>query len=288
MDNVAVLVPFALAILAIVFVVWFVRYQLRLRAVTETLIDAEEALDQGDVERARLLTSPLLARYPNVPVVQDFAADVLYATGDPLSAASLYERAMKKLGGPRVAPKLVAAYAALNRAGDARRVAAFAPDDPMTRLALAWSELAAVGGDRAKGRALADDLAGDTELRSTAAGDAMANVREAIASANAGDSGRARAALERASARRDELAPHDRAFIGYLRGLARLQRAATSGVGGGWWGARSWRASVPRWGGCGSGLPRWKRGAAGTGCFSARVGPRPLPRRSARWSSSGS
>src|SRR5207245_1920829 len=133
------------------------------------LSDAGEALDKGEVERARELTAPLLARYPTVPVVQDVAADVLYATGDPLSAASLYERAMKKLGGPRVAPKLVAAYAALNRAGDARRVAAFAPDDPMTRLALAWSALAAVGGDRAKGRALAADLAGDTEVRSPAA-----------------------------------------------------------------------------------------------------------------------
>src|SRR3989442_3785407 len=173
MDNIAVLAPFVVAALAIVFVVWFVRYQLRLRAVTETLIDAEEALDQGDVERARLLTAPLLARYPTVPVVQDVAADVLYATGDPLSAASLYERAMKKLGGPRVAPKLVAAYAALNRAGDARRVAALAPDDPMTRLPLAWSELAAVGGDRPKGRALADALAGQPSSRSTAPGEPM-------------------------------------------------------------------------------------------------------------------
>ena len=210
------------------------RYQLRLRAVTETLIDAEEALDRGEVERARELTAPLLAKYPGVPVVQDVAADVLYANGDPLSAASLYERAMKKLGGPRIAPKLVAAYAALDRAGDARRVAALAPDDPMTRLALAWSELAAAGGDRAKGRALADDLAQDAELRSTAAGDAMANVLEAIALATVGESARSRAALDRASAKRDEFAPHDRAFIGYLGGIALLQLGATSDARATW------------------------------------------------------
>jgi tetratricopeptide (TPR) repeat protein len=232
--DLSLVAALAIAGLATLFVVWLIRYQLRLRAVTETLIEAEEALDKGEVERARELTAPLLARYPTVPVVQDVAADVLYATGDPLSAASLYERAMKKLGGPRVAPKLVAAYAALNRAGDARRVAAMAPDDPMTRLALAWSELAAVGGDREKGRALADELAGDAELRSTPAGDAMANVLEAIASATAGDSARARAALDRASAKRDELAPQDRAFVGYLGGIALLQLGAVSDARATW------------------------------------------------------
>ncbi|HYR93316.1 MAG TPA: hypothetical protein VEP48_03830 [Methylomirabilota bacterium] len=224
----SVLLPLTLALAAVLFVVWFVRYQLRLRAVTEALVDAEDALDRGEVERARELTAPILARYPQLSIVQDVAADVLYANGDPLSAASLYERAMKKLGGPRVAPKLVAAYAALNRAGDARRVAALAPDDPMTRLALAWSELAAVGGDRDKGRALADELAGDTELRSTPAGDAMALVLEAIAAARAGDTARARRALDRASARREELAAHDRAFVGYLGGIALLEMGALS------------------------------------------------------------
>lgn len=218
------------AVVAVVAVVallgWFFRYQLRLRAVSDSLMEAEEALDRGEVERARELTAPLLARYPRLPIVQDVAADVLYAGGDPLSAASLYERAMKKLGGPRVAPKLVAAYAALNRAGDARRVAAMAPDDPMTRLALTWSELAAVGGDRDKGRALASDVAADTELRSTAAGDAMACVLEAIAAARLGEAARARGLLDRASARRAEIAPHDRAFVGYLGGIALLELGA--------------------------------------------------------------
>ncbi len=211
----------ALALLA-----YFVWYQWRLQGVTEALVEAEEALDDGEVERARQLAAPILAKYPQLPIVQDVAADVLYANGDPLSAASLYERAMKKLGAARVAPKLVAAYAALNRAGDARRVAALAPDDPMSRLALTWSELAAVGGDREKGRSLADDLARDAELRATAAGDAMANVLEAIAAARAGEASRARAALDRASSRREELAAHDSAFIGYLGGIALLEMGA--------------------------------------------------------------
>ena len=226
MSDLGALLPFVVAIAAAAFVIWFVRYQLSLGRVTETLIDAEEALDRGDVERARELAAPILSRYPGLAIVQDVSADVLYANGDPLSAASLYERAMKKLGAPRVAPKLVAAYAALNRPGDARRVAALAPDDPMTRLALAWCELAAVGGDREKGRALAEDLGRDAELRSTPAGQAMADVLEAIAAARAGETGRARAALDRASALRSELAAHDRAFVGYLGGIAFLEMGA--------------------------------------------------------------
>ncbi len=234
MDDPGVVVGIIVALAALGLVAWFVRYQLRLQAVTETLIDAEDALDRGEVERARELVAPILTRYPRLAIVQDVAADVLYANGDPLSAAALYERAMKKLGGPRVAPKLVAAYAALNRAGDARRVAALAPDDPMTRLALAWSELAAVGGDREKGRVLADALAGDTELRSTAAGDAMALVLEAIAAARSGDAARARAALDRAGARRDELAAHDRAFVGYLGGIALLEMGALADARATW------------------------------------------------------
>jgi tetratricopeptide (TPR) repeat protein len=225
-DNFGVLILLTGAVAALFLIGWFVRYQLKLRDVSDMLLLAEEALDRGDVERARELAAPLLARYPQLPVVQDVAADVLYANGDPLSAASLYERAMKKLGAERVAPKLVAAYAALNRAGDARRVAALAPSDPMTRLALTWSELAAVGGDRDRGRVLAEEISLDRSLRSTAAGDAMADVLEAIAAARGGQTGRARDALDRASARRPELAGHDRAFVGYLGGIALLEMGA--------------------------------------------------------------
>ena len=234
MDNLGVLLAVIGAIAALALLLYFLGYQLRLQRVTEALVDAEEALDRGEVERARELAAPILAKYSQLPVVQDVAADVLYANGDPLSAASLYERAMKKLGAPRVAPKLVAAYAALNRAGDARRVASLAPDDPMTRLALAWSELAAVGGDREKGRALADDLQSDTQLRATAAGDAMASVLQAIAAARSGDTTRARAALDRAKARRAELAAHDGAFIGYLAGVALLEMGAIADARATW------------------------------------------------------
>jgi tetratricopeptide (TPR) repeat protein len=225
-DNFGVLLLLVGAVLALLLLGWFVTYQLRLRDVSDTLLEAEEALDRGEVERARELAAPLLARYPQLPIVQDVSADVLYANGDPLSAASLYERAMKKLGAERVAPKLVAAYAALNRAGDARRVAALAPNDPMTRLALAWSELVAIGGDRERGRVMAEEIALDRSLRSTAAGDAMADVLEAIAAAGAGQTGRARNALDRASTRREELAGHDRAFVGYLGGIALLEMGA--------------------------------------------------------------
>lgn len=228
MDNPGVLIAVIAGLLGLALLAYFALTQVRLRGVSETLIDAEEALDRGEVERARELVAPILARYPRLPIVQDVAADVLYANGDPLSAASLYERAMKKLGPERVAPKLVAAYAALNRAGDARRAAAMAPDDPMTRLALTWSELAAVGGDRDKGRALADGIARDAELRSTPAGDAMAYVLEAIASARAGQTGRAREALDRASVLREKLLAHDRAFVGYLGGIALLEMGARS------------------------------------------------------------
>lgn len=228
------LIVLGAALLALALLAYFAVTQMRLRKVSETLIDAEEALDRGEVESARAMVAPVLARYPRLPIVQDVAADVLYANGDPLSAASLYERAMKKLGPGRVAPKLVAAYAALNRAGDARRVAAMAPGDPMTLLALTWSELAAVGGDRDKGRALADDIARDAELRSTAAGDAMANVLEAIASARAGQTVRARAALDRASALREKLAAHDRAFVGYLGGIALLEMGARADARATW------------------------------------------------------
>ena len=226
MDNPGVLLVFIAALIALGLLAWFARNQMRFSRVSQTLIEAEEALDRGEVELARDMVAPILTRYPQLPIVQDVAADVLYATGDPLSAASLYERAMKKLGPGRVAPKLVAAYAALNRAGDARRVAALAPDDPMTRLALTWSELAAVGGDREKGSALADGIGRDTELRSTPAGDAMAWVLEAIAAARAGQTGRARDALDRASTLREQLAAHDRAFVGYLGGIALLEMGA--------------------------------------------------------------
>jgi hypothetical protein len=62
----------------------------------------------------------------------------------------------------------------------------------------------------------------------------MANVLEAIAAARGGDTSRARAALARASTRRDEVAAHDRAFIGYLGGIALLEMGAVADARATW------------------------------------------------------
>ena len=79
---------------------------------------ARRALDRGELERARELVSPLLGRFGSITFIRKLAAEILYASGDPLSAAMLFEQAAKKL--PRdhaIAVGLVASYAALNRAG---------------------------------------------------------------------------------------------------------------------------------------------------------------------------
>src|SRR5688500_12282575 len=171
---------------SVVLVAAFAAYQLRLRRFSATLLATEEALDAGDVRRARELMAPLLSRFHRFPLVQEVAADVLYAAGDPLSAASLWESAMKRLGAPRIAARLVAAYAALNRGGDARRVAALVPEDRLASLALAWSELVATGGDRARGLALAESLVADVERSENATLAAMSAAVAASAAAQRG------------------------------------------------------------------------------------------------------
>lgn len=195
-----------------------VAYELRLRRFSATLVAVEEALDAGDLPRARETMAPLLARFHAFPLVQEVAADVLYAAGDPLSAASLWESAMKRLGAPRIAPRLVAAYAALNRGGDARRVAALVPEDRLASLALSWSELVATGGDRDRGTALADSLIGDVERSENATVAAMTAAVAAIAAARRGDPAGVHARL--AAMRRTTPTPHDAAFLGYLAGVA--------------------------------------------------------------------
>jgi hypothetical protein len=203
---------------SVVLVGAFVAYQIRLRRFSATLVAAEEALDAGELQRARELMAPLLARFHKFPLVQEVAADVLYAAGDPLSAASLWESAMKKLGAPRIAARLVAAYAALNRGGDARRVAALVPEDRLASLALAWSELAATGGDRARGLVLADSLVADVELSENATVAAMTAAVAAIADAHRGDRVGMSAKLE--AMRVAKPTPHDAAFLRYLAGIA--------------------------------------------------------------------
>jgi tetratricopeptide (TPR) repeat protein len=208
-----------LALAALVaFVAGSVAYQQRLRRFSATLTAVEEALDADDTKRARDLMAPLLARFHKFPLVQEVAADVLYAAGDPLSAASLWEQAMKELGVTRVAPRLVAAYAALNRAGDARRVAALVPNEPLAQLALAWSELAANGGDRERGAVLAAELVGDVERSPNATVAAMTAAVAAIADAQRGDGAGMLAKLE--AMRRATPTQSDAAFLGYLAGVA--------------------------------------------------------------------
>ena len=233
-DNLAVLGAVALAVLVAALGTWFVRYQLSLRVATETMVDAEEALDAGEIERARTLMAPLLTRFPKLAVVQEVSADVLYAGGDPLSAASLWEQAMKRLGPARVAPRLVAAYTALNRPGDARRVAALVPDDGLARVTLAWCELAAIGGDRDRGRALADEIGRDATLRATVSGEAMASALCAIAQGRAGDRDAMHASVESARERMRDLSPQDRAFIAYLIGIAQRESGATEDARATW------------------------------------------------------
>jgi tetratricopeptide (TPR) repeat protein len=209
----------ALAVVSLIaFVTGMAAYRQRLRRFSATLVAVEEALDADDLGRAREVMAPLLARFHTFPLVQEVAADVLYAAGDPLSAASLWERAMKQLGPTRVAPRLVAAYAALNRGGDARRVAALVPNEPLAQLALAWSELVATGGDRERGAALAAELVREVERAPNATVAAMTAAVAAIADAQRGD--RAGVTLKLEAMRRAKPTSNDAAFLGYLAGVA--------------------------------------------------------------------
>ena len=161
---------------------------------------AERALDAGQLARARSLVGPLLERYPQLTFVRKIAAEVLYASGDPLSAADLFERVLQRRPGDRACViGMVAANAALDRSGDARAAAALLPGDVDVRLALAWSELVALGGDR-QARAVAAALRGDP-----------ADVRAALAAA------------ERVAA---TVRATDRAFVGYLGAVALRESGA--------------------------------------------------------------
>ncbi len=183
--------------------------------------EARVTLDRGDPAGARALLAPLLARYPTLPLVEKASAEVLYASGDPLSAASLYERAARRRRGDReIAVGLVASYAALNKAGDARRAAALAPDDVDVRLALAWSELVALGGDRARGCDIAEELSSHAYRSRIKDGAAIAMLATlyALAAARRGYPAAARSLLLEIGSPRP-LGPHNKAFIVYLRGV---------------------------------------------------------------------
>src|SRR5689334_18217452 len=140
---------------------------------------ARRALDRGDLKAARMLVAPLLGAFVSVTFIRKLAAEVLYASGDPLSAASLFEQAAKRLPDRAVAVGLVASYAALNRAGDARRGASLMPEQIDVRLALAWAELDALGGDRARGAALVAAIASDPDVAASPERIAMHRALEA-------------------------------------------------------------------------------------------------------------
>jgi len=204
---------------AIVFVVALVAYLIRHQRFLSRLTRAEALVAADDLAAARSLVSPLMDRFPGIAAVQRVAGLVLYASGDPLSAASLLERSRAVDATAIVA--LVASYAALNKAGDARRAAERSPDHPDVTLALAWAELVATGGDRERGAELAHALGNGTPSRA-----AMAGTLRAIAAARRGDADGMQDQLRAAEARRTELSPSVRAFIGYLGGIALRESGA--------------------------------------------------------------
>lgn len=212
--------PLALAAAGL-FVAGLVGYLARHLRFLVTLARAERALALGDEPTARSLVAPLLDRTPGFPAVQRISGLVLYRAGDPLSAATLLEAAARAHRDRDTVATLTAAYAALNKAGDARRSAALLPTDPDVRLALAWAELVALGGDRARGAALVAALPADTPGRQ-----AMAAALRAVVAARAGDPATVRRALRAAEERYALLAPDERAFLGYLGGVALREAGA--------------------------------------------------------------
>ena len=182
---------------------------------------ARRAVDSGDLDTARRLVAPLLGRFGTVTLVRKIAGEILYASGDPLSAAALFEQAAKRLPRDRaIAVGLVASYAALNRAGDARRSAALLPDHVDVRLALAWSELVAIGGDRNAGAELVADIARDSDLATSAERRSMHHALSAIAAAYSGDREALGSRVARAEHEAARVRVADRAFVAYLSGVA--------------------------------------------------------------------
>ncbi|MDP9266636.1 MAG: hypothetical protein M3O91_11045, partial [Chloroflexota bacterium] len=94
----------------------FVAYLVRHQRFLGLIARADDLVRDGRLADARAILAPPLDRYPRFPPLERAAADVLYASGDPLSAAVLYERAARSSRDPRIAVGLVAAYAALNKA----------------------------------------------------------------------------------------------------------------------------------------------------------------------------
>jgi uncharacterized protein HemY len=196
-------------------------------AVPRAVWRARKALDRGDLATARELVAPLLETYGGVTFVRKLAAEVLYASADPLSAASFFEQVAKKRSDDRaVVVGLVASYAALDRAGDARRSAARLPTDVDVRLALAWAELVAKGGDYERGETLVAALAGDSELGRSRERIGMHRALAAVIAARRNDGRALRERLREVEAALDRVHAPDRAFLAYLGGIALREAAA--------------------------------------------------------------
>jgi len=206
-------------IIALIAAGWLVAgvtaYAIRHARFLGRLSRGERALRSGDLATARAAVAPLVDRYPTFPPVQRLAGLILYPSGDPLSAATMLESVSRSMRDRDVAVTLVASYAALNKAGDARRAARLRPGEPDVWLASAWAELVALGGDRARGAELAENLPTDTPGRA-----AMAATLQAIAAAQRHDASAVRARLRDADDRFVLLADDERAFLGYLGGVA--------------------------------------------------------------------
>lgn len=212
----------------VLLITGYTAYLVRHLAFLRTLERAEAALDEGDLEHARVTLAPLLERYSSVAAVQRAAGLATYALGDPLAASTLLERAARSYRDDvKLAATLVASYAALNRGGDARRASALAPQAVDVRLAVAWGELVALGGDRERGAAMLPELAERADVRRSASRRAMVATLEAIAAARRADDARTRSALASATTERDGLAAYERAFLGYLEGVALREVGST-------------------------------------------------------------
>ncbi|MDE3112140.1 MAG: hypothetical protein KGK34_04265 [Chloroflexota bacterium] len=220
---------FVLVASVVLFVVSYIAYLVRHLLFLAEVARAERALAAGDLERARALLAPLLDAYPDLAPVQRAAAITLYRRGDPLSAASLLERASRSYADDvEVATTLVASYAALNHGGDARRASGLVPRAVDVRLALAWSELVALGGDRAAGIALAAELADRADVRASPSRRAMAHALEAIAAARRMDAAAAADRLRLLREAVSRLPAEERAFIDYLEAVALRELGRTA------------------------------------------------------------
>ncbi len=206
-------------------------YLIRHQRFLARLARAERRMLDGDLDAARVVLSPLLARFPAAPHIQRASGLLLYTSGDPLSAASLLESALARLGpDAALVSTLVASYTALNKSADARRAAGALRGDPDVRLALAWCELVALGGDRDVGARLVSELVHDPTARTGLGRRLMLASLIGLAAVRAGDALRARAAIAEVETAAPSLPPADRAFIGYLSAVALREAGDVEGA----------------------------------------------------------